>query len=158
MAGWTYAVDMNLGKLREVVRDREAWHAAVHGVEKSWRWPDNGKTGEIKTYVHVKVYTKSFIEALFVMVHTYKQSRCSSTSEWKSSCGVSIQWNATQASRRPTGITLSERSWNQKTVYPDSNYENSRKGKTMGIESRSVIIMGQTLREEIVYGSTQGNL
>lgn len=53
---------------------------------------------------------------------------------------------------------LSERNWIQKTVYPDSNYENSRKGKTMVIESRSVIIMGQTLREEIVYGSTQGNL
>ena len=29
------AVDMNLGKLREMIRDREAWHAAVHGVTKS---------------------------------------------------------------------------------------------------------------------------
>ena len=29
------AMDMNLGKLREMVRDREAWHAAVHGVTKS---------------------------------------------------------------------------------------------------------------------------
>ena len=28
--------DMNLGKLREMVKDREAWHAAVHGVTKSW--------------------------------------------------------------------------------------------------------------------------
>ena len=37
--GWldpiTDAVDMNLGKLWEMVRDREAWHAAVHGVLKS---------------------------------------------------------------------------------------------------------------------------
>ena len=32
----TDAMDMNLGKLREMVRDREAWHAAVHGVSKSW--------------------------------------------------------------------------------------------------------------------------
>ena len=31
----TDAMDMNLGKLREVVRDREAWRAAVHGVAKS---------------------------------------------------------------------------------------------------------------------------
>ena len=30
------AMDMNLGKLREMVRDREAWRAAVHGVTKSW--------------------------------------------------------------------------------------------------------------------------
>ena len=28
-------VDLNLGKLQETVRDREAWHAAVHGVVKS---------------------------------------------------------------------------------------------------------------------------
>ena len=33
--GITDAMDMNLGKLREMVRDREAWHAAVHGVSKS---------------------------------------------------------------------------------------------------------------------------
>ena len=33
--GITDAVDMNLGKLWAVVRDREAWHAAAHGVAKS---------------------------------------------------------------------------------------------------------------------------
>ena len=32
----TDAVNMNLGKLQEMVRDKEAWHAAVHGVAKSW--------------------------------------------------------------------------------------------------------------------------
>ena len=30
------ALNMNLGKLREMVRDRETWCAAVHGVTKSW--------------------------------------------------------------------------------------------------------------------------
>ena len=33
--GITDAMDMNLGKLQEIVRDREAWCAAIHGVTKS---------------------------------------------------------------------------------------------------------------------------
>ena len=32
----TDSVDMHLNKLQEIVKDREAWHAAVHEVTKSW--------------------------------------------------------------------------------------------------------------------------
>ena len=35
LGGINDVIDMSLNKLREMVKDREAWHAAVHGVTKS---------------------------------------------------------------------------------------------------------------------------
>ena len=47
----TDSVDMNLRKLQEIVEDREAWHAAVHGIAKSWTWLINWTTKKLIGYL-----------------------------------------------------------------------------------------------------------
>ena len=42
--GITDSVDMNLSKLQEIVKDRGAWYATVHGVAKSWTQLSDWKT------------------------------------------------------------------------------------------------------------------
>ena len=53
--GITNSMDMNLGKLQEMVRDRESWCATVHGDEKSWTQLNNS-LGQVLQYqdIHTK--------------------------------------------------------------------------------------------------------
>ena len=44
MDGITNSMDMSLSKLQEMVRDREAWRVAVHGVAKSWTRLSDSRT------------------------------------------------------------------------------------------------------------------
>ena len=49
------SMDMSLSKLREIVKDRETWCAAVHGATKSWIWLSNWTTSSpSENYSHKK--------------------------------------------------------------------------------------------------------
>ena len=62
--GITDAVDMNLGKLWKMVRDRAAWHAAVHGVTNSWTWLSDWTT-TVSTTIEIEVEV-FFFKAYFI--------------------------------------------------------------------------------------------
>ena len=52
MDGITDSMDMSLNKLQDIVKDREAWHAAGHGVPKSQTWLSDLTTPTDSLYIH----------------------------------------------------------------------------------------------------------
>ena len=50
------AMDMSLSKLQDIVKDREAWRAAVHGIAKGW----TQLSDRIRTNINIRARPKSF--------------------------------------------------------------------------------------------------
>ena len=66
--GITDSMHMSLGGLQELVMDREAWRAVVHGVAKSWTWPRDWT--ELKGNKHFLLLQNSPSYTLFYSIHT----------------------------------------------------------------------------------------
>ena len=52
--GITDSIDMSLGNLQEMVKDKEPWSAAVHGIEKSWTLSNWTATKIYLSFVQIK--------------------------------------------------------------------------------------------------------
>jgi len=66
----TNSVDMSLSKLRELVMDRKTWHAATHGVPKSWTWLSDWTELKLNwTETRLKCMMVNFLVVQWLKIH-----------------------------------------------------------------------------------------
>ena len=67
--GISNAMDMNLGRLQEMVRDREAWHAIVHGVAESDTIRQLPSSIKICNYINIHCILRARGKSVFLYIY-----------------------------------------------------------------------------------------